>query len=432
MADKTWYEASQINFGLVMRGIRPPQAYSPDDFFPPYSGFHQSLLDKETITADDLKNGLYTAWSPSDLDAALHAVASLNGSSIDVDWPAILRQARSKYEISDELEKVGRSGKKGNLPDILPLIGKLRSFSVNATTGLQSSRDIDWQSAKGLQKSGWDAIDLTVGGIAESGPIIAFAATKTGKSFWTFKLLSEYLNYYPEKTAAVFSLEMASDRQLKRSFEMYPKLLKPHEEGRLFITHKTRTIEGITADVSTKECDIVVIDGVDGMVKGDYSAGTFARAWSGIIELGVVMEIPVVVTAQPNRTGKWLANKTFLERYSIEWSGGAENAAEQLFALQHIQFASDFEDTRFPVFDDTYYMISWLQREGWREAQDGPGAVIFRPDEAEYINGSRVLWGGQAYGQSMNGKNAPTLWRVGAGKPVGGYKSNRIKKRDED
>jgi len=32
----------------------------------------------------------------------------------------------------------------------------------------------------------------------------------------------------------------------------------------------------------------------------------------------------------------------------------------------------------------------------------------------------------------MNGKNAPTLWRVGAGKPVGGYKSNRIKKRDED
>jgi len=137
-----------------------------------------------------------------------------------------------------------------------------------------------------------------------------------------------------------------------------------------------------------------------------------------------------VVTAQPNRTGKWLADKEFLSKYAIEWSGGAENGAEQLWALQYIEHAIDFEDKKFPVFDDCYYLISWLQRDGWK-VQSGPGAVIFK-DPVYGKDGQRRLWEGEAYGMKKPNTNEmiPTLWRPGASKAVGEKKSSR--KMDKD
>lgn len=411
-----WLDQSEKNLGLVIRGDQSPLNYSPQDFF---DETQQAIIQYIQDNPDYDKEDLYAKFSSQILDSALHSVMSLNGSGKEINWPDILRKTKTVYEISDEFEKIGKQGKRtGELPDPLELRSKLDSFSRNEKTGLQCSKNIDWQSAKGLIKCGWDAIDETIGGIAESGPVVVYGPTKTGKSFWTAKLVKEFLKFYPSAKAAIFPLELTDKRYLKRAFEVYPDLLVAHDEGRLFLTSKIRNIQAISDEVSRTECDIVIIDGVDGLVRGDYSPGTFAKAWSGVIELGVTLDIPIIVTAQPNRTGKWLANKEFIDRYSIEWSGAAENGAEQLIALQYIEYAIDFEDNRFPVFDDTYYMISWLQREGWRNVPiEGPGAVIFKPEDAEYhINKDgkkeRIPWGGKAHGREINGKMIPALWRV--------------------
>jgi len=410
-----WLEQSEKNLGLILRGDQSPLSYSPDNFFDPVQ---QKIVEYIQNNPDYEINDLYQRFSSQILDSAKHAVMNINGSGKEINFPDILRKTKTVYEVCDEFEKIGKHGKRtGELPDALELRSKIDSLGKNQKTGLQCSLDIDWQSAKGLIKCGWDAIDLTTGGIAESGPIVAYGPTKTGKSFWTAKLISEFLEYYLEKRGAIYPLELTDKRYLKRSFEMYPKLLKAHEQGRLFVSSKIRTIEAISDDVSRNNCDIVVIDGIDGLVKGDYSAGTFARAWAGVIELGVVLDIPIIVTAQPNRDGKWRANSEFLSRYSIEWSGAAENGAEQLIALQYIQHAIDFDDRTFDVYDDTYYMIFWLQREGWRNVPvEGPGAVIFKPEDAEYYRDERgekhrVLWGGKAHGREIDGKKIPSLWR---------------------
>lgn len=422
----TWYELSQINMGLILKEIKVPQAYSPNDFAPPFDEILSFMKEKDTWCKEDL----YTQFAPSELDSSLHAVMSLNGSSKEVDWAESLRKSREIYEISDELEKVGRAGKRGSLPDVMQISSKLRRFSNGEGKGLRLSKDINWQDVKGLQPSGWDAIDKTLGGIAESGPIVVFAATKTGKSFWTMKLLNEFLHYHTEKKAGVFTLELTDKRYLKRAFEMYPSFLEIHEQERIYVTHTLRTIDAIINDVGNREIDIAVIDGIDGLVRGEFSTSKFAEAWAGIIELGVIYDIPVVVTAQPNRENKWRAKLgEFLDIYAIEWSGAAENGAEQLIALQYVAYADDFTDERFPAYDDTYYMISWLQREGWK-LQKGPGAIIFK-DHKYDKDGNIRLWDGPAFGYKIPGsdKMSPQLFKEGA--RLGKKKSSRRKKEDD-
>lgn len=405
-----------------MNGVWNQQAYASNDFYPEQ---FDKVIEYIKENDDWCKESLYMRFPPSILDSASSAAASLNGSSKTVDWPSMLRESAAIYQISDELEKIGKSGKKGALPDLLPLTSKLRSFAQGEKPGLRLSKDVDWQSAKGLQPSGWDALDLTIGGMAESGPIVVCAPTKTGKSFFTAQFVNKFLNHYTDRRAAIFPLELTDKRYLKRSFEMYPSLLKPHEENRIFTTSKTRTVEGIASDVSIMgDCGLIVIDGIDGLVKGQYETSKFAAAWSGIIELGVVLDIPILVTAQPNRGGKIEAKREFLDMYAIEWSGAAENGAEQLWVLQHVPFAVDFDDERFPLFDNAYYLISWLQREGWRKpAQQGPGAIIFK-DHKYDKDGNLRLWEGEAY-QNL-------LWRPGAARIGRANKSSRRKEEDDE
>lgn len=412
--NKTWYENSQINFGLILSGKRSEQSYIIQDFHPPYDSMLEFIKGKDGWSREDLYGAQF---APSDLDAALHAVTSLNGSAEEVDWPSILRKSAETYRISDQLEKIGKSGKRGRLPDLNSIMNDMRSFSRNEGNGLRDARDVDWESSSGIIPSGWDAIDNTIGGMAESGPIIVCATTKTGKSFFTAKFAERFLNRYENKKVAIFPRELTDRRYLKRSFGMYPSLMKPYEEGRIFITSKICKTDAIIAEVDgLDDCGLVIIDGIDGLVNGQYDTSKFAGAWSGIIEMGVALDLPIMVTAQPNRQGKFASKNTFLDRFSIEWSGAAENGAEQLWMLQHIKYEVDFDDERFPVFNDAYYLISWLQREGWTKAQKGPGAIIFK-DHKYDKDGNVRLWEGEVY------KN--TLFKEGAFRRVTKKKSKR-------
>ena len=376
------YQLSRRNMGLVIIGKKHPSAYQSENFSAPYDEVHEFMLKKPEWSREDL----YQKFATSELDAAIQDAKSLNGSSTDVDWCAELKLEKSWWDVGDDLERYGHKIKKGERPELLPLVSNMRLVSVNEKTGLKRADEVDWKSAKGLQPSGWDVIDKTFGGIPESGPLVVYGTTGTGKSFWTNQLLNKYLHYYKDKSAAAFSLEMSEKRYLKRGFEMYPQL--EEVANRLYVSGKARGIDEIVSDVSTKNISILVIDSIDYLVK-QIDASHFEMTWKKIVELGRLLEIPIVITAQPNRLAKYNALNRFLQKYDIAWSGAAEDSAEQLIALQHVREELDMDDKSFPVYSEAYYMICWKQREGW-PMQRGPGAVIMR-------DCTEKLWVGDAY-----------------------------------
>lgn len=412
-----WYQLSRRNMGLILLNKKHPSSYLPDDFSPPFDEILDYMLDSPEWSPESV----HQKFSCTDeLQAATRDVKALNGAGDSVDWASELKIESYWHNLGSDLERIGHSAKKGERPDLLPVVSKMRSVSVNEKGGLQRADEVDWKSAKGLQKSGWKAIDTTFGGIPESGPLVVYGTTGTGKSFWTNQLLNKFLHYYKDKTAAAFSLEMSEKRYLKRGFEMYPSLEEVSD--RLYVSGKARGIDEIVSDVSTtREVSIVVIDSIDYLVK-QIDASNFERTWKSIVELGRLLEIPVVVTAQPNRVAKYNAMNRFIQKYDIAWSGAAEDSAEQLIGLQvvegHNAREMEFEKTdEFPVFpneDKVYYMICWKQREGWPVLK-GPGAVILK-DSGE------KLWEGEAHKDK--------LWRPGeASRTVGGSPSGTSRRR---
>ena len=408
-----WYELSQRNFGLILTGKRPAQGYVDTDFHPPFDVPVKYMLENPSWTKEDI----YIKFSPTiEWDTALHSIASMNGSATAVEWSRDLSKLRSMWQIGEDMKKKGHKMQAGEEPDVLHLVSDLRMMSINEETGLQNAATVNLDNIRDLQKCGWKAIDDTFGGIPASGPLVVFGPTKTGKTFWTSQLIDKFLHYYPEKTAAIFSLEMGGPRYLKRSFEMYPTL---HEvKDRIWISGKARGMPDIVAETATRECDIVVIDSVDYALNAEASSAGFDRVWKSIVQMGRLLDIPVVAVAQPNREGKFKAKTEFLGPYSIEWSGAAENASEQLIALQHIEHSIDMTDKQFPLFDDAYYMISWFQRGGYPQ-QKGPGAIIMRNED----NKSGKLWDGEVY-QNM-------LWRPDKYKKAVERTSSRRKVEDD-
>jgi hypothetical protein len=400
---------SARNMGLILLNKKHPSAYAPDVMAEPFDEILEFMQENPEWTNEDL----YQKFPATELDNAKHDARSLNGSSKEVDWAAMLRESHTLWKIGENLERAGHQLKKGKKPDLLGLSSEMRSVSTNPATGLVSSKDIDWESAVDLQPSGWDAFDNTLGGMAAQGLIVVYGATKTGKSYFVRKFLDKFLHFYPERKAGAFPLELRDARFLKDGFEMYPSLLEPHNEGRLLVTSQTRRVEEIASEVISKAPDIVVIDGINDLVKGDFDSSKFARTWKSLVELSVIQNIPIIVTAQPNRMGKWEAESKFIHKYHIEWSGEAENSCEQLIALQYVQDEMSIEDDTFPTFSDAYYVISWLQRAGWKK-QQGPGAFVFREHGGK-------LWEGPAY------KNM--LYPVGSARQIGDDKPKKSRRK---
>ena len=397
-----WYEQSQKAFGLILKGTIRHQSCPSNNFCPPFDKPVKFMEENPEWAKEDI----FLKFSPtSEWENAMRSAQSLNGSATTVDWTRDLERMRIGYDAGGRLIKMGSDLQAGKEINILPAIADLRLMEVEDEVGLVQSSKVDLANVKNLKPSGWREYDLAFGGMPVSGPLIIFAPTKTGKSFCASKFVKEYLDYYKEDTVGYFTLEMPKTRYLKRTFEMYPDM-EEKVGDRLWITSRASTMKDIIAMTATRELDMIVIDGIAQTIHGEKSASKFDEAWSDIERLGRMLEIPIVVLAQPNRNSKFNATERFLTMYDIEWSGAAENCAEQLVGLQYVREASDITKATYPVKDDTYYMIMFLQRDDPRI-----GAILF--DEHVETPKGRRLWESGVHGIEKDGEIIPTLYLPG-------------------
>jgi len=396
-------EASQICFGMILENRKSPKAFLADDFSEQYVDAVEYCQRND----DWCKEDLVKIIAPSFMQDATYAIKSLNGMGDTTDWLTVLRGFAEDEKLGDVLEKSGRNLKKGKDIDYLSLSGHIQSRVMQQSTGLTRGSEIDCENYQPFIKSGYAPFDNVLGGIPADGPIVVYGLTGVGKSKFLANLTSHFLHEHPDKTAAIYTLEMSAEHWKWRETNMYKHLNDVLD--RLFISGSVKSVEELIAEISTRQVGLVGIDDVDGLAR-ENSAAEFERIYKKIKEICRFLKIPAVALAQPNRNAK-LAGK-FLSRYSIAWSGAAEDSAAMLIALQRgneldMDYGDD-ETAPFPLYDEDHeYIICYKSRDGWPadyperypNGQRGPGAIILEQDRSH-------LWEGNAIG----GENG-TLWR---------------------
>jgi hypothetical protein len=416
-------ELTLLNIGFILEGKANPIEYDPKYFRPPYNKVIQALKEnpealKDKDKADSIISKILLL---EEIELAHQVAARQNGLGEEgvFNFRGALADAYYAWTLGDEAEKLGKKMKNNEEVDLLPYYSKLTSHLGGQKSGLRKADEIDFSHYKPFMKSGYKPIDDIIGGIPSDGPVVVYGLTGVGKSHWTFNMVCCWLAEHPDKTAAIYTLEMGEEHYLQRELAMYPE----HKAvlSRLHVSGSVRNIEELVAEVSASHVGMVAIDDMDGLVS-EQAASEYEKVYKRVKEICRFLKIPVIVLGQPNRTAK-VANR-FLNTYDIAWSGASENSAALLIALQRVDPTDgDFQDDRFPPSHDNkprYYMIFWKSRDGW-PLQIGPGAIRIEPGANGKYN---QMWKGEVY------KNK--LWTPSGGSLGSGGNKKKLNKRDDE
>lgn len=416
-----WDELSEVNFGLVLENRLPASIYKPDWFCEPYRQGIEILM-QHGATKEDVAKVISSSYI-SDAHNAVHKWNGI-GEQENFDWPKSLHDAYDSIQLGIVLEKMGKKLKKNEKVDILPLYSELGAAISGQSFGLRPASEIDYKNYKSFMPSGYEPIDKTLGGIPTDGPIIVYGATGVGKSKFASAMTNGFLHQYPEKKAAIFTLEMNDVHWMARTMKLFPTFRDVLP--RLYVSGQARDIEDVVAQITIGQFDFAVLDDMDNMVKSS-EASEYERIYRRVKEVCRFCGIPFVVLGQPNRAAKFditphmgkdgkLIGGRFLGKYDVAWSGAAENSAALLIALQTAN-SLDLSDETFPTSDeDLDYIIFWKSRDGWPGDQDetkplGPGAIVMEHS---------ANWHGKPYG------NRWRLWTQNSGgKSLGKNKKKR-------
>lgn len=412
-------ELSEVNFGLVLETRVPVTMYRSEWFAEPYRQGIEILM-KSGATKEDVAKVLSSSYISDAHDAVHH----WNGISEkdNFDWSKALRESYENYERSRALDRIAKKLKDNEQVDLLPLYSELGSAINNESFGLKPASQIDYKHYNPFMASGYEPIDKTLGGIPTDGPIIVYGATGVGKSKFLTALTNGFLHKYPERRAAIYTLEMNDTHWMSRTVNLFPSISEVAD--RLFVSGQARDIEEIVAQVTAGQFDLVGLDDMDNLVKSS-EASEYERIYRRVKEVCRFMGIPVIVLGQPNRQAKAAidAGEKFLGRYDVAWSGSAENSAALQIALQTTN-SLDMDSEEFPTADeDQDYIIFWKSRDGWPGDSDptkplGPGAIIMKHSPN---------WHGVPYGTRDPSKPNWKLWSVNSG----GKAIGKNKKKDK-
>ena len=396
-------QLSELNFGLVLDGRVPATLYKAGWFSSPYDKGIEILLQKGA-TREDLSKVLSSEY----LNDAHSAVKRMNGlgSPENYDWAKALRVSSNNEDRGRKLQKIGKKLLENEEVDLLPLYAEIGSSISEETSGLSLLGDIDYNTYKPFQLTGYAPIDKVLGGIPTDGPIVIFGSSGVGKSKFVSMLIAKLLKTYPDKYGAIYTLEMNEKHWAWRSAELFPEILDVKD--RLYVSGSVKDIEELVAEISVKKVDYVVLDDIDNMVKSN-DAGEYERVFRRIKEVCRFMAIPFFVIAQINRAaeteiayGSKEKGTRFLRKTDLAWTSAAEKSAALLLGLQVVTCGLDMEAEDYPTIEDegTDYIIAFKSRDGWLGDRDpnfqiGPGAIVLNhtPNwNGKFYAGKAKLW----------------------------------------
>lgn len=395
----SWRDISETVLGLAAEGIIPPVALDPVKMAPPYDkGAKQ--LKKEGGTKEDLVSVM-----DADMLSVMHnKVSKMNGASTMYDWLTMLDTAYRRFTLGDMWERAAWKLKQNQPIDLQQPYIATSSFLERGTAGIRPAEQIDFKHYQPFMKSGNEYIDSIFGGMPTDGPIVVFGDTGTGKSHYAAGWVTDFLNQYRDKTAAIYSFEMSEEHFLARMFDMYPEIGK--SLSRLYVSGSVDKAEQIVAEVATHRFDFVVVDDMDNMVDGEATSGKYEAAYKIIKRMARLQKIPVVVLAQPNRGAK--QSGRFLRKWDISWSGGGENSAALLIGLQN---ASRMDrgwtesNPPFPMEDTQMQYQIFLKSRDEPQGFGGLGAIITKMERGSDGKHLHRIWRGPLYMEK------PKLWR---------------------
>lgn len=374
-ASYNWRDTSEICFGLIVQNRLDATKFASTMFCDPYrEGFEEYFKNADKTKIAKLLGNAY--------QIALEAAGTIGEDGVvGVEWHKILRRKALNYQLGEKADKASKKLIRGDDLDIetaIELSSQFRDVADPDTVGLTVSKEIDVDEYEPTILSGYAPIDEHLGGMVESGNILIMGQTGVGKSLFSQVFLGAFLKQYPEKKAAIWSLEMTNQQYLRRGLDLYPTFRDAHEQGRILVSDKTTTIHDIGIEAASAGANIIVVDYIDYLIKGEPSEGKFAEIYIQMNNISRTLKIPFIMLLQPNRS---VYESGIPRMWHARYSGMAENVSAQFWALYYPDNAKEMED-EFTYIEDSMYIIAWKQRFGWKKNKEGkiinrgPGAIV--------------------------------------------------------
>lgn len=293
MAD--WQSVTEQVYGLLDGKKLDISKFTPEMFWPPYNLGFQILrdLDNRTAAAEKIGMGLYKA-----------AQSAAEDADPSLEWHKLLVKAMRANKAGNYAMKVGKQwaeGKEVNPEDVMQLSVQLKDVANPDAVGLQSLDTVSDDFVP-LIPSGWKAIDDHFGGIPHARPTVVGGASGEGKTWWSMRLLNEWMKEHPQDVAAVYSLEMTAEEWKYRVKNYFPAIVSAMKEGRVLISDRIVTADDIRIEVSSVQASITIIDYIDYIVGGDMGEQAYKKTNLKLNEMCRTLSAPTIVLHQFSAT----------------------------------------------------------------------------------------------------------------------------------
>ena len=380
---------TEVVAGLVLDNRLPPGGVDTSLLLSPYGEVveayraglrsHPKLMDKFGMGA---------------IEAALNAVASLNGA--DADWLEVLRQAKTYTDVADKFDRYSRRLRQGEAIDPVEALAQVQRLSTlgdEVTTLDQITR-----KTHHFQKTWWEPADKMWGGIPNAGVLTLGGMPKSGKSRLTMLLVA--LQATHRQHSLVFSLEMPADEWKDALLRVVPGL----KEGSLKYVHTYQGDEwvnvarmaAIAGQTHAKTpLRLIVGDMAEMFLDTRPDEPGMTHLWRSMASLSRQLRCCYLATAQFNdqayHGGIPMPHHIRYGRMVIAYS-----SAIWCIYNPNVVYSTHRDDAKLPTHRGRAWLIDWVSRFGF----DGDEAV---EDEAGQDSGAVLVdwskksgWGGKA------------------------------------
>lgn len=364
----SWLEISEIVTGMAIAHRIPVQSIRPDVLFPPYDGIIEALKSGKSL------QDIIISGDVDHIQTAIAAEENINGTGDKVDWVNQLEQSFALYQDADELQRLSKKMKSGDLEAGLKAREIVHKFSQRSVgTNFRSVYDVDPKETPYIE-TGWGIFDQHTGGLPAVGITIVGGSPGSGKTEFAKTIARSFVKKYKDKTVAIFSLEMMCE-ELSGRFKLKGTNDEDYKRIIMDDTPFMKTDMVVSRAATVENLGLVLIDFADLLVMGKRDEAEYSSMYMYLMQAAKQLLCPIVILAQFSRNYSGGIPRPF----HLYYTGLAEALGWSIFTLYNpnTDYFADSEDKEIlPPIPGYAYICCWKQRGGFRiHPNDSPGAI---------------------------------------------------------